>query len=81
MSDSVHGHDPEAKLERSADELEHDLNKLEDHISEAEKVAKARREEALLPGGETVAGDWEDTRGTPGQGEDPKGAAESESES
>jgi hypothetical protein len=73
MSDSVHGQDPEAKLERSVDELEHHLNKLEDHISEAEKVAKARREETLP--GETVAGDWEETRGTPGQGEDPKGAA------
>ena len=62
--------DPAAGLERDADELEHRLNKLDDHISEAEKAADQRRED-LDP---EVAGDWEDTRGTAGQGEDPEGA-------
>jgi septal ring factor EnvC (AmiA/AmiB activator) len=77
MSQSASGQDPDDQLERSADELEHDLHKLEDHISDAEQAAKARREEAEAPG-ETVAGDWEDTRGTPSQGEDPEGAFDDE---
>jgi hypothetical protein len=64
--------DPAAGLERNADELEHRLEKLGDHISDAEKAADQRRED-LDP---EVAGDWEDTRGTAGQGEDPKGAVD-----
>jgi hypothetical protein len=64
--------DPAASLERNADELEHRLHKLDDHISDAEKAADQRRED-LDP---EVAGDWEDTRGTAGQGEDPKGAVD-----
>ena len=64
--------DPAAGLERDADELEHRLDKLDDHISDAEKAAEARRED-LDP---EVAGDWEDTRGTAGQGEDPAGAVD-----
>jgi hypothetical protein len=62
--------DPAAGLERSADELEHRLDELDEHISDAEKAADQRRED-LDP---QVAGDWEDTRGTAGQGEDPEGA-------
>jgi hypothetical protein len=64
--------DPAAGLEHSADELEHRLDELGDHISDAEKAAEKRRED-LDP---EVAGDWEDTRGTAGQGEDPEGAVD-----
>jgi hypothetical protein len=62
--------DPATSLEREADELEHHLDELDSHISDARKAADARRED-LDP---AVAGDWEDTRGTAGQGEDPQGA-------
>src|SRR3954452_490885 len=72
MTESRPGEDVAERMERDADELEHHLNKLEDHISDAEKAAQARREEAMPA--ETVAGDWEETRGAPGQGEDPEGA-------
>jgi hypothetical protein len=65
------GDDPEAELQHSADELEHHLEALDAHISDAQKTAAARREEANP---EAVAGDWEETRGAPGQGEDPQGA-------
>jgi hypothetical protein len=64
--------DPATSLEREADGLEHRLDELDSHISDAEKAA-ARRREDLDP---EVAGDWEDTRGTAGQGEDPKGAVD-----
>jgi len=62
--------DPAAAMERDADELEHRLDRLDDHISDAQKAAEARRED-LDP---EVAGEWENTRGTAGQGEDPEGA-------
>jgi hypothetical protein len=65
------GDDPAAELQHSADELEHHLEQLDAHISDAQKTAAARREEANP---EAVAGDWEETRGAPGQGEDPEGA-------
>jgi hypothetical protein len=71
MTETGSGGDPEARIERDADELEHRLDKLDDHISDAQKAADARREEALP---DEVAGDWEETRGAPGQGEDPSGA-------
>jgi len=64
--------DPAVSLEREADDLAHKLDKLDDHISDAEKAADRRRED-LDP---AVAGDWEDTRGTAGQGEDPQGAVD-----
>ena len=66
--------DPAANLERDADELEHRLDQLDDHIADAEKAAEKRRED-LDP---EVAGDWEDTRGTAGQGEDPEGAVDAD---
>jgi hypothetical protein len=66
--------DPEARMQRDADELDHRIQRLDDHISDAQQAAQARREEAS-PGG-TVAGDWEDTKGTAGQGEDAEGAVE-----
>ena len=68
--------DPETDLEREADRLEHHLEQLDDHIQDAHKAAAARREEATPD----AAGDWDDTRGTPGQGEDPKGAVDETSD-
>jgi hypothetical protein len=74
MSEFRTGDDPEAKIEHDAAELDERLHRLEDHISDAEKAADARREEAIP--GEQAAGDWTDTRGTAGQGEDPEGAVD-----
>jgi hypothetical protein len=74
MTESRPGDDPAAQMERGADELDERLERLEDHISEAEQAARARREEAQPA--EAAAGDWEETRGTPGQGEDPEGAVD-----
>jgi hypothetical protein len=62
--------DPAASLEREADRLEHHLEELDEHIHDAHKAAAARREEATPD----AAGDWEEKRGAPGQGEDPEGA-------
>jgi septal ring factor EnvC (AmiA/AmiB activator) len=74
MSESRPGEDVAADMEHDADELDERLEKLEDHISEAERAAEARRREAAPA--EDVAGDWEDTQGTPGHGEDPEGAVD-----
>jgi hypothetical protein len=72
MTESRPGEEVAARVERDADELEHRIDQLDDHIADAEKAAAARREEAMPA--ETIAGDWEETRGAPGQGEDPEGA-------
>lgn len=72
MSQSRPADGPEQRLEAEADTLEQRLERLEDHIEDAERKAEARREEANPA--EAVAGDWEETRGDPGQGEDPEGA-------
>jgi predicted nucleic acid-binding Zn-ribbon protein len=74
MSESRPGEDVAAEMEHDADELDERIHRLEDHISDAQRAAQARREEAAP--GEAVAGDWEETRGTPGQGEDPEGAVD-----
>jgi septal ring factor EnvC (AmiA/AmiB activator) len=74
MSETRSGGEPEQQLEHTTDELDHELHRLEDHITDARKKAEERREEAIP--GESVAGDWEDTEGTPGQGEDPAGAVD-----
>ncbi|HMJ35730.1 MAG TPA: hypothetical protein VK501_17635 [Baekduia sp.] len=74
MSESGPGEDVAAKMERDADELDERIDKLEEHISDAKRAAQARREEAAP--GEAVAGDSEETRGTPGQGDDPEGAVD-----
>lgn len=66
------GDDVAQKLEHQADRLEHHLDELEDHIADAAKSADHLREKTNP---ETV-GDFEDTRGTPGGGDDPEGAAE-----
>lgn len=74
MSDAGAARDPEQRLEHEAGELEERLDRLEDHIEDAERKAKERRRE--VDPAEEVAGDWEETRGTPGQGEDPEGAVD-----
>jgi hypothetical protein len=51
--------DPERKLERTGDELEERIGRLDDHIDDARQEAKARREGSGPE--EDVAGDWEDT--------------------
>jgi hypothetical protein len=73
MTEPGSSSDPAADLEREADQLERHLEQLDDHIADAQKTAAARREEAIP---EAAAGDWEDTKGTPGQGEDPEGAVD-----
>jgi hypothetical protein len=71
MTERRPGEDVAQQIEHDADELEDRLDRLEDHISDAQKAASARREESDP---EAAAGDWEETRGAPGQGEDPEGA-------
>jgi hypothetical protein len=65
--------DPGASLERAGDELEERLGALGDHIEDAERQARERRDEATPL--ESVAGDWEDTDDEAG-GQDPAGAGE-----
>ena len=74
MSEIRPGDDPDAQLAHTAAELDDRLSRLDDHIAQASQAADARREEAAP--GQDVAGDWEDTRGTAGQGEDPEGAGD-----
>jgi hypothetical protein len=62
--------DPEQDLERSGDELEERIDRLDEHIGEAKQEAKARAEDED-PFDDT-AGDWEDTDDDAG-GEDPAG--------
>jgi hypothetical protein len=62
--------DPDRELERTGDELEERIERLDDHIDDARQEAKARREES--DPGEHVAGDWEDTDDAAG-GEDAEG--------
>jgi hypothetical protein len=45
MTESASGDDPGATLEREADKLEHHLDELGDHISDAQKAAETRRED------------------------------------
>jgi hypothetical protein len=70
MTESRPGDDIAKDLEREADKLEQHLDQLGDHISDAKKTAAARREEAIPD----AIGDYEETRGAPGQGQDPEGA-------
>ncbi|HEU4976185.1 MAG TPA: hypothetical protein VFT50_13920 [Baekduia sp.] len=74
MSDARSADGPEQRLEEEVDELEERLDRLDDHIEDAEHKAEARREEANPA--ETLAGDWDETRGDPGHGQDPKGAVD-----
>jgi hypothetical protein len=61
----------EHELEKTGDELEERLDRLDDDIEESRKEAKARSEQNDNPF-EDVAGDWEDTDDDAG-GEDPEG--------
>ena len=61
--------DPEHDLERTGDELEQRIDRLDDEIGEAKQEAKARHEDQ--DPAEDVAGDWEDTDDEAG-GEDPE---------
>jgi hypothetical protein len=63
--------DPDQNLEKTGDELEERLDRLDDHIDESRKEATARSEENDDPF-EEAAGDWEDTEDDAG-GEDPEG--------
>jgi sugar-specific transcriptional regulator TrmB len=69
--------DPEQNLERTGDELEERLDKLDDKIDESRKEASARSEQNEDPF-ENVAGDWEDTDDDAG-GEDAEGFDDPES--
>lgn len=60
--------DPERALERTGDELEERLGRLDEHIGDARQAAQSRREEAD-PAAQ-AAGDWEDTDDDSG-GDDP----------
>jgi hypothetical protein len=61
--------DPEQDLERTGDELEERIERLDDKIGEAHQEAKARSEDE--DPFEDTAGDWEDTDDDAG-GEDPE---------
>jgi HPt (histidine-containing phosphotransfer) domain-containing protein len=63
---------PAERLQHDADELEDRLERLGDHLEEAEELAAERRRE--LEATEAVAGDWRDTKPSPAGGDDPKGA-------
>jgi hypothetical protein len=62
-------------MERDADRMEHELERLGDHIGDAEKAA-AQRPEAESDVLEDVAGDWEEEAEGAQQGEDAVDAAE-----
>ena len=61
--------EPERDLERSGDELEERIERLDEEIGEAQNEAKARSEDP--DPFEDAAGDWEDTDDDAG-GEDPE---------
>jgi hypothetical protein len=61
--------DPEHDLERTGDELEERIDRLDDKIGEARQEAKARHEDE--DPFEDTAGDWEDTDDDAG-GDDPE---------
>jgi hypothetical protein len=68
------GQEAEQRLERQADELDHRINQLGDHIDDAKEKADVRREEAEAS--KQVAGDWDDTEPDRPGGDDPEGAVD-----
>jgi hypothetical protein len=74
MDESGNGRDPEQRLQHAADELDHRLHQLEDHIQDADEKAQARRDESEAS--RTVTGDREETGPGPPSGEDPKGTVD-----
>jgi hypothetical protein len=63
---------PEQRLKHDVDELDHRIEKLGEHIHEAERKADEMRADDAA--GTEVAGDYHDTEGGPMFGEDPEGA-------
>lgn len=61
--------DPEARLKRQGDDLEHHLDQLQEHIDNARRTAQSS------PSQPDVAGDWEEVHDESG-GESPEGAGE-----
>jgi hypothetical protein len=61
--------DPDHDLERTGDELEERIERLDDEIGQAHQEAEARSEDP--DPFEDAAGDWEDTDDAAG-GEDPE---------
>jgi hypothetical protein len=71
------GRDPGEQIERSADELEEDLHRLEDRLDDAKDQLKDRQEDAQGPEqAEKVAGDWEGEAPDRPLGDDAEGAGE-----
>jgi septal ring factor EnvC (AmiA/AmiB activator) len=71
---SEQGEDPAERIERSTQQLEQDLDRLEHHIDDAKDQLKERQADAeRLERAEDVAGDWEEKRPDPDrpQGDDP----------
>jgi hypothetical protein len=66
---------PEREMERGAEEPEEGIERLGEHIEDAEKATERRAEVV----GEGVGGDWEDTDDDAG-GEDPSGFDDPESD-
>jgi hypothetical protein len=77
MAESRPGEEIEDRLEHGADEMDHELHRLEDHLDEARDRAADRRKEASP---DAVTGDFEDTAPDRPGGDDPEGAAEVEDE-
>jgi hypothetical protein len=59
------------EMERSGDQMEHELKRLDSHIGDA-KDAASKRQEAGSDALEDAAGDWEDEATGSQQGEDPE---------
>jgi len=66
-----HTTDPDRELRDTGDEMEERLERLDDHIDESRKQARARARDDEDPF-EDAAGDWEDTDDDAG-GEDAEG--------
>lgn len=64
--------DPDAAIEHTAGELEHDLETLDEHIGEAKSKEQAYEQE--FPAAATPAGDVSGQEGGPMFGEDASGA-------
>jgi septal ring factor EnvC (AmiA/AmiB activator) len=74
MDETRPGDDVERHLQREADELDHRLHQLEDHIDDAQEKADVRRADAEAS--RVVAGDWDETAPDRPLGDDPEGAVE-----
>jgi hypothetical protein len=57
MTEGRPDEDVASRIEREADELEHHLHQLDDHIRQAQKAADSRRAEAHPGDGDPSGGD------------------------